>query len=95
MQYMSEPGRVTYRNDQGKVVAEITYRSSDRENVVVVDHTYTDPEMRGQGIAEKLLDYLVNQLSQEGVLIDASCPYVVDKFVENPEKYDGINANKQ
>ena len=46
--------------------------------------------MRGQGIAEKLLDAGVEYAEKNGYKIVPVCSYVVEKF-EN-EKYDFIKA---
>lgn len=95
MEFKREGNALVYRDESNKMLAEITFPpSSSRENVVIADHTYTDPSLRGQGIAGKLLDQLVDLMKQEGKKIKATCPYVVRKFNDEPEKYDFINADK-
>lgn len=81
------------RDEQGKVVAKITYAPSDGD-VVVADHTFVDPVLRGQGIAEKMLDYLVSEMGKSGKKIKAQCSFVAAKFAEKPEKYRHINADE-
>lgn len=78
-------------DDKGKAIAKITYKPKG-ENIVIANHTYVDPVLRGQGIAEKLLDHLVAQMEAEGKKIEAACPYIVNKFNKEPEKYNHINA---
>ena len=39
-------------DENGKMVAEITYSVSDK--IIIIDHTFVDPSLRGQGIASKL-----------------------------------------
>ncbi|MDO4431725.1 MAG: GNAT family N-acetyltransferase [Aerococcaceae bacterium] len=83
-------GFVLY-NEQQEVIAEITYAPTEDENVVEADHTYVDASLRGQGIAEKLLDTLVEAMAQEGKKIKPTCSYVVKKFATE-EKYQAIKA---
>lgn len=83
------------RDEQGEIIAEITYRSLKDTNVVIADHTYVSPVLRGQGVAEKLLDHLVAAMAKENKKIKAECSYVVSKFEREPEKYDSINADHE
>lgn len=81
-------------NEAGdKRIAEIEYELKE-DNVIVATHTWTDPSLRGQGVAEQLVDHLVADSEAKGRKIKALCPYVVKKFNENPTKYDHINADK-
>lgn len=79
-------------DENGKEIAKITYQPKG-DHIVIVDHTYVDPILRGHGIAEKLLDHLVVEMAAEGKKIEATCSYVVEKFKKEPEKYNHINAN--
>lgn len=75
-------------NEKEEVIAELTYRKE--ENKLYFDHTYVSRLMRGQGIAEKLLDAGVEYAEKNGYKIVPVCSYIVKKF-EN-EKYDFIKA---
>ncbi|MBZ6527041.1 N-acetyltransferase [Aerococcaceae bacterium DSM 111021] len=95
MEFKREGNAIVYRDESNKMLAEITFPpSSSNDQVVIADHTYTDPSLRGQGIAGKLVDELVSTMDKEGKKIKATCPYVVRKFRDEPEKYDFINADK-
>ncbi|API88649.1 GNAT family N-acetyltransferase [Marinilactibacillus sp. 15R] len=80
-----------YKEEHGKVIAEITY--VPQENQVAIDHTFVDPSLRGQGVAEQLVDRVVEEMKKENKKIVASCPYVVELFKRKSEKYQSINAN--
>ena len=81
-----------YKNDEnGKMIAEITYVPSG-EDKVLVDHTFVDPSLRGQGVAEQLVDRAVEEMKAEGKKIVPVCPYVVSLFERKPEKYHDIIA---
>ncbi|MBS4461620.1 MULTISPECIES: GNAT family N-acetyltransferase [unclassified Facklamia] len=93
MKFEREGNGFVHRDENGKIIAEITFMPVD-EKTVIADHTFVDAVLRGQGVAEKLLDYLVQEMKAEGKQIKAQCSYVVKKFDEEPEKYDAINADK-
>ncbi|MCR8969678.1 GNAT family N-acetyltransferase [Facklamia sp. 7083-14-GEN3] len=94
MEFLKEDHAVVLRDEQGEMVAEITYRDTDDDRLVVANHTYTSDRLRGQGIAGKLLDELVAHIKDQGKIIYPSCPFVVRKFDEEPEKYGHIDARK-
>ena len=85
-------GFVKY-DENGRVIAEITYATTSNPNVVLADHTFVDSSLRGQGVAGKLLDALVKDMADQNKKIKASCSYVVKKFQED-SSFDFINADK-
>ena len=85
-------GFVKY-DENGRVIAEITYATTSNPNVVLADHTFVDSSLRGQGVAGKLLDVLVKDMVDQNKKIKASCSYVVKKFQED-SSFDFINAEK-
>ena len=85
-------GFVKY-DENGRVIAEITYATTSNPNVVLANHTFVDSSLRGQGVAGKLLDVLVKDMADQNKKIKASCSYVVKKFQED-SSFDFINADK-
>ena len=85
-------GFVKY-DENGRVIAEITYATTNDPNVVVADHTFVDSSLRGQGVAGKLLDALVEDMNEQNKKIKATCSYSVKKFQED-SSFDFINADK-
>ncbi|GEL68186.1 GNAT family N-acetyltransferase [Marinilactibacillus psychrotolerans] len=80
-----------YKEEHGKLLAEVTYVPQGDQ--VAIDHTFVDPSLRGQGVAEQLVDRVVEEMEKENKKIIASCPYVVELFKRKSEKYQAINAN--
>lgn len=80
-----------YKEKDGKLVAEITY--VPQGDTVAIDHTFVDPSLRGQGIAEQLVDRVVDEMQKEQKKVVAVCPYVVELFKRKPDKYEHIIAN--
>ena len=52
-----------------------------------------DDSLRGQGVAQELLDTLVAAMKAEGKKIKAECSYVAAKF-QRDSQYDAVNADK-
>ena len=69
----AQPARMTWKR-----------RGDDR----LVDHTFVPPEARGQGLAAKLVEAIVDDARVEGFLIIPHCPYVVTAFERHPEWAD-------
>jgi len=82
-------GFVKY-DENGRVIAEITYSNTSNPNVVVADHTFVDSSLRGQGVAGKLLNALVEDMKQQNKKIKASCSYVVKKFEDIQSKSEDL-----
>lgn len=67
-------------------LAEITYKQKD-ENTIIADHTFVSEELRGQGIAGKLFNALIDFAREENVKIVPVCSYV-QKKMERKEYVD-------
>ena len=80
-------GRYVARIADSEAEAELTWHARG-EGVRVADHTFTPPPLRGQGIAGELVRALVTDAREHGFRIVPQCPYVRDKFDENPEWSD-------
>jgi hypothetical protein len=50
-----------------------------------VDHTVTLPELRGRGLADRLVAHVVEDAAAQGVRLDPRCPYVRDWMARHPE----------
>lgn len=91
MEFTREENRFVHIDETGKKLAEITWQKQG--DVLYVDHTFTDPSLRGQGIAGRLVDSVTEYARQEGLKIMPVCPYVVDKFNKD-EQYSDIDYRK-
>lgn len=74
--------------EEGVKLAEITWEQKDK--YLYVDHTYVDVKLRGQKIAEKLVDEVVSYAEKNNFKIIPVCSYVVSKFED--EKYKFIDG---
>ena len=58
----------------GRRLAEMTY-ASDTPGVMVIDHTEVLPELRGEGVAMRLLEAAVQRARSAGMRIEPTCSY--------------------
>lgn len=84
--FLFEEGRFYLNDVDGRMIAEITYTNAG-EKIIIIDHTFVYPVLRGQGIAAKLIDSVVKLAIDQGKKIVPLCPYDKKLFDEN-EGYD-------
>lgn len=72
-----------------EVLAEITWTLLG--DVMAVEHTFVSPELRGQGVAKKLLDRAADYARENHYKIEPICSYVVTAF-ERYDEYDDLKA---
>ena len=68
-------------------IAEMTYQRLG-ESRILVDHTFVDPALRGQGVARKLLDAVVAWARRNNTKVSASCSYVVAQLAHDKSLAD-------
>lgn len=59
-----------------------------KAGVLVANHVFVSPELRGQGLAQRLVAHLVDYARQNDLKIKPTCPYAVKSFAEHPEYAD-------
>ena len=81
MEYITYKDRIAAVMD-GEEVGEVTCRSvrsqataPESEGVFVINHTYVDDRLRGQGIASELVRRAVEQIESTGGRVEATCSY--------------------
>jgi predicted GNAT family acetyltransferase len=94
MEFQHEQGRFFMTNADGKLVAEVAYAPIDNGQNVVIERTYVDPSLRGQGIAGKLIKLVVDEARQNGFLIEPLCTYADAAFARHPEYGDVLRPVK-
>jgi predicted GNAT family acetyltransferase len=76
MTLLNENGRYWFEGEHRQLIGEIRYHL-DAEKRFVVTHTFVDPSFRGQGIANQLLDQIINQATKEKKYIYPVCSFAV------------------
>ncbi|HTJ48375.1 MAG TPA: GNAT family N-acetyltransferase [Cyclobacteriaceae bacterium] len=59
-------------------------------NNMTVYHTEVSDKLKGQGVASKLLETMVDYARKHNLKVIALCPFVSAQFKRNPEKYADI-----
>ncbi|AKM11268.1 GNAT family N-acetyltransferase [Croceicoccus naphthovorans] len=67
--------------------AELTY-VKEGGGVLAADHTFVPNDLRGQGVAGKLVERLIDDAREGGHRIRPVCSYVVAAFKRHPEWED-------
>lgn len=85
MEFRKETGRI-YAERDGQMIAEITFPEED--GVAVIDHTFVDGSLRGQGVAGQLVRAAADQIRDQGKKARAVCTYARAWFDRHPEQAD-------
>ena len=72
MEYITEKHRI-FVMDNGEEIGEVTF--PERDGVYVINHTYVDDRLRGQGIASELVRRAVEEIERRGGRVEATCSY--------------------
>ena len=75
MEYITEGNRI-YVIDNGEKVGEVTF-PENKKGVYVINHTYVDDRLRGQGIASELVRRAVEEIERRGGRVEATCSYAL------------------
>lgn len=79
--FIEAENRSVALDKSGKEVGEI--RVTRNIEYWSIDHSYVNPNNRGQGIAQGLLEAVVEAAKKDGVKLQPVCSYAVKAFQEN------------
>jgi predicted GNAT family acetyltransferase len=68
-------------------LAEMVY-SRAGEKLIIISHTEVDEQLRGHGVARKLLDALVAWARESHTRVMATCPYAKAQFEKDASIQD-------
>ena len=80
MEYITYKNRIAAVVD-GKEVGEVTF--PQRDGVYVINHTYVDDRLRGQGVASELVRRAVEEIERRGGRVEATCSYAALWLAQN------------
>jgi len=75
-------------DSHGKRIAEILWRFEDENNIEVY-RTFTDPSLRGKGVAGHLVERVANLARERQLRINASCSYAY-KWLSASDEFRGL-----
>ena len=88
MNWNYEEGRI-FGVEDNKVMAEVTYYFTN-DNEIVIDHTFVDPSLRGQGVAGKMMEVVAQYLRDNNMKASATCSYANAWLKKHKESYSDI-----
>lgn len=89
MEFIHEPERIYQITADGQLLAEIDFPKIPDQPVIVITHTFVDPSLRGQGIANQLLDEVIAFARQHKLKIKPECSFAQKVFDLTPA-YEGL-----
>ena len=96
---MSDPRTITVRNDEtaGCYEAIVDDHRSVAEYTIeggrmILTHTFVPPELRGFGVAEKLVRAALADARAKGLKVVPDCSYVA-KFIERHAEFHDLRAS--
>lgn len=74
LNFVEEAERIYVENEKGIKVAEIEFPNMGN-NRYIINHTFVDDSLRGQGVASKLVEMAIEKITKAGGTYDATCSY--------------------
>jgi predicted GNAT family acetyltransferase len=90
MQIKQGQNRFFIEDQSSKMLAEVTYVPNGSGRIII-DHTFVHPDLRGQGIAQKLIFEVVKLARENGLKITPLCSYAVMEFQRKSEYSDVLD----
>ena len=86
MEFIKIENKIYSTNEKGEIIAEITYQPLEN-NVYNINHTFVHESLRGQGIAQKLVEMAIEEIKNKGGKIEATCSYAKRYLEKNKISY--------
>lgn len=88
MKFQIEENRIFTTDDNEKVIALLTWILKD--NIAVVDHTFVDESLRGQGVAGLLMKEAVAHFRRQDYKSYGVCSYADVWYKKHAEEVEDI-----
>ena len=75
MDWKYENGRIYSVDQNNELMSEATFVVQEN-GVVVIDHTYVNPVLRGQHVAGKMMEVVSDYLRKNRLKASATCPSI-------------------
>ena len=87
MNFIKENDKTYLKEENGDIIALVDYPTT-AEKVITITHTFVDDSLRGQGVAGKLMECVVEFAKENKVKIIPQCSYAVKWFEKNSQYSD-------
>ncbi len=92
MDWKYENGRIYSVNEKNELMAETTFILKANGQVDIV-HTYVNPNLRGMGVAGKMMEAVAEYLREKSLKATATCPYANAWLKKHRQTYADIISN--
>ena len=79
-----------YIEENGEWIAELTYIKDNGK--MTIDHTEVDDKLRGEGIGQDMVRAAVQYARENGLKINAVCPYA-RKIIESTPEFQDVSVS--
>ena len=87
MDFQKQEGRIFALGTDGELLAEVTFPTGP-DGIAAINHTLVDESLRGQGVANQLLQAAAQELRAQGRKTKTSCWYAAQWFAKHPQEQD-------
>ena len=87
MDFQKQEGRIFALGTDGELLAEVTFPTGP-DGIEDINHTFVDESLRGQGVANQLLQAAAQELRAQGRKTKTSCWYAAQWFAKHPQEQD-------
>lgn len=81
-----------YFGDPNQPDGQLTYFTDG--DIYTIDSVVVNPELRGQGLGDVLLDHAADYARENNLKLIGKCPFVAKRFDQYPDKYKDVIYNK-
>ena len=85
MEFKKSIDRIWLEDARGEEIAFVSFPKKT-DQIVEITSTVVDQSLRGQGVAGKLMETLVQELRNRGQKAYPVCTYAVKWFAQHPEQ---------
>ena len=87
MDFQKQEGPIFALGTDGELLAEVTFPTGP-DGIADINHTFVDESLRGQGVANQLLQAAAQELRAQGRKTKTSCWYAAQWFAKHPQEQD-------
>ena len=87
MDFQKQEGRIFALGTDGELLAEVTFPTGP-DGIADINHTFVDESLRGQGVANQLLQAAAQELRAQGRKTKTSCWSAAQWFAKHPQEQD-------
>ena len=79
---------IYFIEDDGNVLAEIVYANVNDDQLLIIEHTEVDDELKGKNIGYELVNTVVEHARMHGQKVAPICSFAKAIFDKKPELQD-------